>query len=434
MKRQTQASQSWLTIICSGLLLGAVQGGELITPAPEPKNNGDWCDWLSSKPGTLYKNSDNPFIQEFQVFGRFQWQAAYLMGEDTTGYDYSDDYTEVRRFRLGGQMKFLEYFTLKANVNLVNDARHGVTRWPGNDALGWGYEDFDEATLSFNAKKAFNIESLDELTLKYGRLRYDFSYEGTTSSKKLLTIERSAIANKVYGSYRPTGFTVNAVKGPWDFTASLLSTDAATLVGGNVDFLGEWNEGLAYYIGVSYQPTDSWFFDFDFIYNDAEFSRGEDNLFGYEWATSLSAAYEADSWGIILNGIYGDNGSGRLGNFAPARQGDFWGVVVMPYYWIVDDKLQSVVRYQYQGSQNTRGIRVNSRYMRRDHGTPVNLRTAGSRGNEHHSIYAGLNYLICGHNLKVQAGVEYDWLNIPGAGTTGDSSALTYWFGFRSYF
>ena len=435
MKPLNKALQRGLPIVCSGLFLGAVQAGqpEPVMPAPEP-NGGDWCDWLSSKPGTLYKNSDNPFIQEFQIFGRFQWQAAYLWGEDTNGYEFSDDYTEVRRFRLGAKMKFLKYFEAKANVNLVDDARNAVAPWPGNDKLGWGYEDFDEAYIGFDIKKAFDLGFVDSLKITYGRHKFVLGHEALMSSKELLTVERSAISNKVYGSYRPTGVQLEGSKGDWSAAFAVYSTDAITRFGGNVDFIGGWNDGLAYYARVGYQATDNLSFSWDFVYNDADQRGGEDNLWGYRWATSLSAVYECGDWGLIVDGIYGDNGSGRLGNLTPNRQGDFWGLVVMPYYWIVDDKLQGVVRYQYQGSEESRGIRVNSRYARRDHGFPVNATIAGGRGNTHHSIYAGLNYLICGHNLKVQTGLEYEWLNAPLAGTQGEVSALTAWFGFRSFF
>ncbi len=430
MKQLTPALRAALPVAMTASALA----GDMLPVAqnPEPRNAGDWCEWLSNKPGTLYKNSDNPYIQEFGVFGRFQWQAAYLWGEDTNGYEFSDDYTEVRRFRLGAKAKFLQFFEVKANVNLVDDARHNLTRWPGDDDLGWGYEDFDEAYIAFDAKKAFGIEVLDELTVAYGRHKFELGHEARMSSKEILTVERSAISNKVYGSYRPTGVHIEAVKGDWNVLFGLYSTDSMTPVGGNVDFIGGWNDGLAYFGSVGYQATDQLRFVWDVVYNDA--NRGQDDLWGYHWAMSLNAEYNAGAWGLIVDGIYGDNGRGRLGALAPARQGDFWGVVVMPYYWIVEDKLQGVVRYQYQGSQNTRGIRANSRYTRRDHGPTVSAPLTGGRGNEHHSIYGGLNWLVCGHNLKFQTGLEYDWMNIPGAGVTGDASALTAWFSFRSYF
>jgi hypothetical protein len=437
MKKSMNALRTGIPVLCFGLIQATAIAGEpqAITPVPEPASSGDWCEWLSNKPGTVYKNSDNPYIQELVFFGRFQWQAAYLSGQDTNGYEFSDGYTEVRRFRLGASLKFLSYFTAKANVNLVDDKSNSPVVWPGGQKLGWGYEDFDEALLTFDAKKAFGIEGVDELSVNYGRHKFELSNEAWESSKKLLTVERSAISNKVYGSYRPTGVSVNMVKGDWDLTAALYSTDALTPVGGDIDFIGGWNDGLAYYGSVGYQATDDLSFRLDYVYNDANILDREDSLFGYKWATSLSAVYDKDEWGVITDFIYGDNGGLENGVARANRQGDFWGVVVMPYYWVVDKKLQAVVRYQYQGSENAQGIRINSRYGRADHGPVVNANPfAAGRGNEHHSLYGGFNYYLCGHNLKLQAGVEYEWLNVPGGGVYGDASSLTTWFGLRSYF
>ena len=438
MKKSIQALRTGLPVVCFGLLQASANAGEppAITPAPEPVNSGDWCDWLSNKPGTLYKNSENPFIQEFVIAGRFQWQAAYLSGQDTNGYDFSDTHTEVRRFRLGFSTKFLSYFSMKADVNMVQDATNFVTPWPGGRKLGWGYEDFDQAYIGFDAKKAFGIDSVDGLSVKYGRLKLEIGEEVWTSSKDLLTVERSAIANKVYGSALPTGVQMNLVKGDWDFTAALYSTDALTPLGGNTEFIGSWNDGLAYYASVGYQATDNLSLRWDYIYNNADGDgfNGDDSLFRYNWATSVSAVYDRDEWGLITDLFYGDNGDIKNGVLGANRQGDFWGVGVMPYYWIVEEKLQGVLRYQYQGSSESEGIRVNSRYTRADHGPVVNRGINSGRGNEHHSIYGGVNYYLCGNNLKLQAGLEYEWLNTPGAGTLGDVSALTTWFGFRSYF
>lgn len=438
--KSNHAIRLGITAISGAIILGSAYAGDLpsaVIEEPTATNSGNFCDWLSSKPGTLYKNSDNPWFQEFQVFGRFQWQAAYLSGEDVNGYDFSGTFTEVRRFRLGAKAKFLNYFEVKANVNMADDASNSLAPWPGGQTLGWGYEDFDEALISFDIKKAFSLGSLDGLTLKYGRHKFLISQEARESSKKLLTVERSAIANKVFNSYRATGVTLDWAKSEWEGTFGLFSTDARTRAGGNTEFIGGWGDGLAYYLSLAYAPTDEWKFRWDYVYNDADFTRGDDSLFGYGWATSLSAEYDAGVWGVILNGIYGDNGDASNGVLRANREGNFWGLVVMPYYWIVQDKLQGVVRYQYQGSEEDQGIRINSRYGRRNHGLAVAPATYSGRGDEHHSLYVGLNYLICGHNLKVQAGLEYDWLSTPGAGpggTAGEFSSLTSWFGFRSYF
>ena len=61
--------------------------------------------------------------------------------------NFDEDYDEVRRFRLGVKAKFLQYFGLKYQVNLVDDNR------PSGSSLDWGYEDIDEAYLSFDLGK-----------------------------------------------------------------------------------------------------------------------------------------------------------------------------------------------------------------------------------------------------------------------------------------
>ena len=53
--------------------------------------------------GKFYKNDNASFIQEMKFFGRFQWQAASVDGDDYAGNGVDDDFTEVRRLRIGTQ-------------------------------------------------------------------------------------------------------------------------------------------------------------------------------------------------------------------------------------------------------------------------------------------------------------------------------------------
>ena len=405
--------------LLGGILALGLHAGEFVEIAPVEEasavesNSGDWCDWLTSKPGTLYKG-DNPYIQEVGVFGRFQWQAAYIDGEDVNGDDFDETFDEVRRFRLGGVVKFLNYFTAKANVNMAGDAR------PSGGDLDWNYQDFDTALLTFNAAKAFGLD-LDALDISYGRHKFVLGYESIASSKKIMTPERSAISNKVYGSYRPTGFVVEGEKGDFNFLGGIFSTDEA-----NSGFIGGWGDGLAYTVGLGYQVTDEFSVYWDYVFNGADENAGEESLWAYSWASSVSTHYDAGKWGVHADFYLGDNGDEENGATNPDRQGSFWGAVVMPYYWLVDKKLQAVARYAYASAEEAEGIRTNSRYFRRDNGGDVN----SGRGDSHHSIYAGLNWLLCKHNLKIQTGVEYETLDTP----DGDANATTLWLTFRTYF
>lgn len=426
--------------LACGMSSLALAGEPVATPEAAPAESGsmfddfNFCDWLSSKPGTV-KLPDNPFVQSLVFEGRYHWNAAYVDGEGTNGQDFSEDYTEARRFRLGAKIGFLNYFTYKGIVNLVDDQR------PNGGELDYGYQDFDESYFTFDMLKAFNLGGLDVLTANYGRFKWHGGLEARTSSNALLTVERSAIANKLHQSARPTGFMVNAVKGKFYALAGIYSSDEGTddfgVDDGNVEGWGGWNDGLIYNAELVYSATDDLRLGWEFIYNDAEeIGANEDSLLDYKWATTLSAEYAIGNGGVNVEGFYGDNGGSEMHSARnAARRGNFWGFVATPYYWIVPAKLQAVVQYAYAGSEEDQGIRTNSRYVRATNfggGGNPNI-TNGGRGNELHTLYAGLNYLICGDNLKVQVGAEYTSLNTPGRGD-GDVDALSWLCGFRTSF
>lgn len=377
------------------------------------ENSGDWCEWYGNKPGILYKNSDNPFLQEFQIEGRLQYQTAYVDGDDVTGGSWNETYDEYRRARLGVKAKFLQYFGVKYQVNLVSDGR------PSGNNLNWGYQDIDEAYITFNVAKAFGLDQFEKLDFIYGRQKFVLGHEADLSSTKLLTVERSAISNRIYGSYRPTGATLKGEIGAFDFATSIYSS---TTDGTNNETFNGFQDSIIYLVRIGYTVNDALRIYADAVYNNAEVNGTEDSVMGYEWATSVGFQYDAGTWGINGDFIYGDNGS----QTNPNRGDAFYGVVFTPYVWLVEDKLQAVAQYQYQGSDANQGVRINSRYGRRAGNTGVN----GGRGDSHHSVYAGLNYYICGHSAKIQGGIEYQTMDTP----VGDFDTLTYILAFRTYF
>jgi hypothetical protein len=399
--------------IALGLALGIqtplTAGQASPAPAPaEPSNPGNWCEWLQDDAGLLYENKENPWIQSFQIGGRFQYQAAYLEGDDVNGRDFNDTYDEYRRVRFDTEIKFLKYFGADFIVNMVNDGR------PGGNDLDWGYDTFDIAVFSFDIKKAFGAGPLDDLKLNYGRFKFNMTEEVHMSSKKILTIERSAIANKLYGANsRPTGVTLDAALGDWSGTVGVFSGEDDS------EFIGGWNDGEAYYLTLAHQTTDEWRLGLDFVINN---EAGNDDYLGYAWAGAFNAIYEKDRFGTLATVVLGEN------NDTGIRGGSFHSLMVMPYYWLVEDRLQAVVQYEYLGASESEGIRTNSRYVRAQHSPGVNVNDG--RGDQLHTLYAGLNYHICGDNLKIMTGIEYASLDTP----AGDVDALTYLVAFRTYF
>ena len=408
--------------IALGLQAPAFAGSD--TPVVEPaapSNPGDWCSWLQGKPGTLYKNKENPYLQEFRLEGRFHYQAAYLDGSDVNGRDYNETYDEYRRARIGAKASFLQYFGANVSLNMVDDDRYG------NGDLNWGYSSFDEAFLTFDLGKAIGQNPFDSLVVNYGRQKVALGQESHTSSTKLLTVERSAISNKVYGGIRPTGVSVDATMDAWSLTAGLYST---TRDGADNEAFNGWQDSVIYYANAEYQMNDELTLAGNFIYNDANLADGDNVIMDYRWAASLSAHYDVGQWGVIGDFIYGDKGGSGYGH-GNNRRGDFWGVMVMPYYWIIKDKLQLVGQYQYQGSEEGQGVRINSRYGRASGtGSGTGIDVNSGRGDSHNSFYAGLNYYLCGHNAKIQGGIEYQTMDT----LKGNFDTLTYFIAFRTYF
>ena len=149
---------------------------------------------------------------------------------------------------------------------------------------------------------------------------------------------------------------------------------------------------------------------------------GNDDFLGYDWAAAFNAIYDKDRYGAVSTIAFGENnGTGTQG-------GSFHALMVMPYYWILEDRLQAVFQYQYAGASEDNGIRANSRYLRSQHSTGVDVNSG--RGDELHTLYAGLNYHFCGDNLKLMGGVEYATLDTP----KGDVDAFTWLVAFRTFF
>lgn len=415
-------------------LFGGISGPLLAgLPVRAPAEASDPCAWLENGVGTAYRAEENPWLSHFQLTGLLQWQAAYLDGSGTTGEDFSERYTEWRRFRLGARVEFLRYFSYRGMVDVSDD-----NRFNGGD-LDLGFIEFFESNLSFDVREALGLTAVDSLSVGYGRYKWFAGLEARTSATELLTLERSAISNKLFGPYLPTGVIVKTAKGLWSTTIGIHSSneasDAFGADDGNVEGWGGWNDGLMYSGGILWSVNEDLRLGLDVLYNAAdEIGAGEDSLLDYRWAAALSAEYRRGPAGVNLEAILGGNGGSEM-HADPARRGSFWGFVATPYYWIVPDKLQAVVQYTYAGAEEDQGVRLNSRYVRAtDEGGGGNPdRVNGGRGDELHTVYAGFNYLVCGHHLKFQAGAEYAALKTPGSGD-GDVGTLSWLFGFRSSF
>lgn len=400
-----------LAVVLAAAVL-PLNAGE-ITAAPGPAsagNSGDWCDWLGGTPGRIHADAEHPYLQSLRLIARLHWQASAIDGRDVNGARFHDTDDDWRRFRVGGQAEFLRFFSSRMVANWVLDGR------PSGRDLDWGYHSFDEATLSFDLRKALEIRAFDSMRLTYGRHKFVIGEEVAMSSNEMPMVERSAIANKVYGANsRPTGLTLDFGRDGWQGTLGLFSGEDDS------DFVGGWNDGLAWYAALKWKSGD-------FRYRvDGVLNRegGSDDFLGYGWAGSFNTVWERDRSGLLASLIAGDNGSGK-----GARGGSFGGLTLMPWYWLVEDRLQAVVSYHLGLASEPEGLRANSRYLRTSEDPARGTELNGGRGDELHTIYAGLNWHLCGQRMKLMGGVEYSHLATP----AGDAEALTWLIAFRTWF
>lgn len=410
--------------------------------ADKPSNSGDWCSWLQDDPGKLYDNDDNPYIQEFAITGRFQWQYAYLDGKGSHqggSRRLSYDTEEIRRVRLGFELKFLNYFKLEADADLVDDL--APTGLESDHDIQ--YADIYAATLTFDAQEAFKMKSLDKLRFSVGKHKVSISAEKDMSSRDIKTVERSSLSDYITPP-SSTGFAVRLDKGPWEINAGIYSGDEEpefAKFNGDNDYF--------YTLHLGYTVDKPAFFDksnIDLrgILNGDEEANASVNpnspgAFNPHWAVSLSTTSRKGRFGLLTDLIYGENGREySMGKKRiernPEREGSFWGVVVLPTYWLVEDRLEAVFRYQYAESSRPEGFRIGSRYSRRA-GESLNFTgpndLSNGRGDSHHNAYLGLNYYLCGDNAKVMFGVEYDDLD---SGSQDVYEGYTGWAAFRMYF
>jgi len=393
-----------LLLFLAGLAIPTAQAGEIASMAknPEAAVTTEKEESIYDKIwglATLYKNKENPIIQEFALQGRIQLQYAY--GDSDQG-DFSTadrpeevtwgDEVEVRRWRLGFKSKLFNQFKLDGQIDINPD-------W---DPF---YNQIYDLRLFWEPTK--------NLSIGVGKRKANmFGLEHGTSSTKILTVERSLLSNALFAD-ELVGAWVDIKAGNWMFGAGGYGASE------DPEF-DTFQAGALVQVSVGYDYSEAVGADSAFTKLEYQYSSDEENSGGaasFEHALSLNSTYENGRFGFYSD-ILGATGFGT--------QGDVFGVIFMPAYYIVEDKLQAVLRYQYAHGDND-GVRLQSRYER----LAPDL-TDGGRGEHYNAVYAGLNYYLYGHKLKFMTGIEYH--NMDGGGDGGDYDGFTWSAAFRMYF
>lgn len=347
----------------------------------------------------LYQNKDNPVLQEFALQGRMHLQWA-TGDSDVGGYgseDRPDDVLwgdiEVRRWRLGFKSQWFQQFKLDGQIDVS----------PNFDPEFYGK--IYDLNLTWAPGDAFNIG--------IGKYKANFfSLEQATSSNHILTFERSLLSNTLFTG-EITGIKVNGKIGNWLYTLGAYAGDDQR------EFT-RFDAGYVYQAGVGYDLSKTLglkkaLIKFDYQYSDDAENAGGGATFenSFSWNTS---------WEQGRLSLYTDvlAGTGR------GDQGDVWGFHFIPAVFLVEDRLQLVMRYQFASADND-GLRLQSRYERL-----ASALTDGGRGDQYQAFYVGLNYYLYGHKLKLMAGTEYH--DMSGGGDGGDFSGWTSLVGLRISF
>lgn len=361
--------------------------------------------------GKFYENPESKGLQSAKLFLSYQHQVGMIDGTDANNRDFSDEFEEIRRFWLGLSGKFGTYWKYKAVSQLSND-RHNYPDSSNGSYRQFGHETFRAANITFDGAKFLNFNNLDSLEIGYGRRTGRMADEWQRSSTMINCLERSSFSNKLWLYDKEKGNPLAA----WVKWKSGTNTfDTAIFSGTYDDYIGGWSDSKVYYASwlgnyseeSSYELHEYWF-----SYYKQNASIKDDRLAGgNDWALSFVNRIGNNPWSIHTTIAFGDNGDQP--NLK--REGDFGGIVLMPMYWIKEDKLKLVGRFIYQSSNQSEGLKLNSRYAPLADMRDSTIDLNNGRGDKHHSIYLGLNYYACGENLKLVSGIQHDDLSSNGS-------------------
>lgn len=308
---------------------------------------------------TLYRDPEGP-LQKLALSGRLQAEAAWF---DTDQGDLNE--RSWRRFRFGFTAEFSHDWAAQLEGDF--DLNESANDW---------YQRLTDASVSWQPNPAFQLKLLKQSA--------GFTLDGATSSKKLLTLERSNLTENLW--FTAEYFSGLSVAGTadqhWPYRAGIFSTDGDEELGSfdaSYFTLTSVGYNLSQEIGITTAEVT-----LDYVYQDED---DNNNTPDFSSVASLYSKWEEARWGL-----WTDLSAGR----GYADQSDIWGASLMPYYSI-SECLQLVFRYTYISSDGDNGIRL-QRY---------NKDIVSGRGDEYNEAYAGVNIYFYRHKLKWQTGLQY---------------------------
>jgi phosphate-selective porin OprO/OprP len=354
----------------------------LVLTAPEPATAQSTYDniWKFAE---WYRNDQNETLQAVLFSGRFQYDFATVDADQGTHDEWN-----VRRTRLGVRTQWFNQFTLHIEAGF-NPEEH--------DPL---FVRLTDTYIEWAASDAF--------ALTVGKQGVPFTMDGSTSSKELLTIDRSNLDNNIWfpQEYMP-GVSVSGRRANWIYQVGVYSGGSANREFGEFDGSAFAHLSLGYDFSEALGVEDA-LLSGNYVYQDPDslntFTRQ------LQQVASVNFRFEADRWGLRTDF---SSGFGYLG------QSDLWSVMTMPFFNVTSG-LQVVGRHTYIRSQDPNGVLL-ARYE--------NKAVDGS-GDRYNEFYGGLNYYFYGHKLKLQSGVQFTYMD-DSAADGGEYSGVAWTTGLR---
>jgi phosphate-selective porin OprO/OprP len=353
----------------------------------------------------LYQNEENPWVRSVSLMTQLQMQ--YAHGSANTGNfgtaDWPDNLswgeTEVRRFRFGLRAKLVGDLSFFSLSDFHPDFSDGV------------YKRLPEAYFTWTHS--------DALAVSAGKTELKFDREQEYSSAQFPVFERTAVGNMLYGG-ELTGIWVcgKNIGTGWLYSVGVYSNERQD----------EWPEsggtGAITVSKIGYDYTGNTSFDFaqvklEWLHNTKPGYRNSSSNPAsplYSNSFSLSNEFKLDRLGVAAE-ILRAEGSGN--------RSDVTAFSTMTR-WSFTEKLEFINVMEIAGSPGSDGIFIPARYEALSPGLTSNT------GDQWFSGYAGLNYYMDGHSVKLMSGVKYSHMS----GTpTGDSfDGWTWLCGVRMFF
>ena len=370
---------------------------------------------------TLYKDENNQVLQEFSLQGRLQVQSIYGESNDDSfnTSDYKDagndenvwgNDIEARRARLGFKSKWFQNWKLEGQINVDNDGQD-------NSGDNTFYKDLYDLYVTYAPSDALNISA--------GKTKVKFGREQEISSKEILTIERSLISNTLFpGELTGAWVSGKGIQEHWLYELGIYGSD-------RVREFSSLDQGAVVLgkIGYDYSAQaglDTAVASFHYMHNSKPgFADLKDEAYSpgtspdFTDSIALTNDITSGRFGLTTELLYGFGFEGTEDRYNKDKYGpqtinqsDVTALSIIPSYYIAEG-LQLVGRLQVASSSEPDDLRVPSRYERlaiKGHDSKGKVINDDEYGNTYTSVYAGLNYYLYGHKLKVMTGVEYSML------------------------